>query len=421
MAECLHLACGCHRFERPLHGALARSKRKRKSRARPRFTVGEEGEHRRVLPITLPRAASARRRRVLGAASARNPFSSRARRPAFEALREAGRPPLATARDAIHRRAWRQMRARRACPSIHRPATLRRARVRARTTPDAWRARRPCVTGARHDGKRRRRMCSTRATLPRPRAGASRSSPVVSRRAAGVFNTRNALSTSAVNAGIRACRAASSARASAARAGFARRRRTAIPATTNSCAVLNAGGKDAGSSSASMRSASSMRPIRRRRRISRYRACAALSRSPCASSVARAASSAFADQPRSRETSATSASATMHLARATASFGPNARVARRRRAFARPKSPSCAIAMPRSARAGASSRRATRFNAPRGSPAASARAAAVISESIGNPVTLVTPTLRSPDLNLSHDQRRPDRRRTGENSNDDST
>ena len=140
-----------------------------------------------------------------------------------------------------------------------------------------------------------------------------------------------------------------------------------------------------------MRSASSMRPIRRRRLISRYRACAALSRSPCASSVARAASSAFADQPRSRETSATSASATMHLARATASFGPNARVARRRRAFARPKSPSCAIAMPRSARAGASSRRATRFNAPRGSPAASARAAAVINESIGIPSHLSLP------------------------------
>ena len=50
--------------------------------------------------------------------------------------------------------------------------------------------------------------------------------------------------------------------------------------------------------------------------------------------------------------------------------------------FARTRSPSCAIAMPRSARAGASSRRATRFNAPRGSPAASARATAVISESI---------------------------------------
>jgi hypothetical protein len=40
-----------------------------------------------------------------------------------------------------------------------------------------------------------------------------------------------------------------------------------------------------------------------------------------------------------------------------------------------------AIAMPRSASAGASSRKATRFNAPRGSPAASACAAAVISES----------------------------------------
>ena len=39
-----------------------------------------------------------------------------------------------------------------------------------------------------------------------------------------------------------------------------------------------------------------------------------------------------------------------------------------RRAFARTRSPSCAIAMPRSARAGASSRRATRFNAPRRSP-----------------------------------------------------
>ena len=37
-----------------------------------------------------------------------------------------------------------------------------------------------------------------------------------------------------------------------------------------------------------------MSPIRRRRRTSRYRACAALTRSPCCSSVARAASSAFA-------------------------------------------------------------------------------------------------------------------------------
>src|SRR5438128_11633800 len=148
-----------------------------------------------------------------------------------------------------------------------------------------------------------------------------------------------------------------------------------------------------------------MRPIRRRRRTSRYRACAAFTRSACASSVARAASSAFAGQPRSRGTSAISASATTHLARATASFGPKARAARRRRAFARTRSPSCAIAMPRSARAGASSRRATRFNAPRGSPAARARAAAVISESIGIPSHLSLPPFRYPALNVSHDQR----------------
>ncbi len=40
------------------------------------------------------------------------------------------------------------------------------------------------------------------------------------------------------------------------------------------------------------------------------------------------------------------------------------------------------MAMPRKASAGASSRRATRFSAPSRSPAASARAAAVISASI---------------------------------------
>ena len=63
------------------------------------------------------------------------------------------------------------------------------------------------------------------------------------------------------------------------------------------------------------------------------------------------------------------------LRRAARAFGP-------KEAVARARSPSCAIAMPRRARAGASSRRATRFNAPSGSPAASARAAVVISESI---------------------------------------
>ena len=65
--------------------------------------------------------------------------------------------------------------------------------------------------------------------------------------------------------------------------------------------------------------------------------------------------------------------------------GPKPRAAPRSSSFARARSPSCAIAMPRSASAGGSSRSATRFSAASGSPAASARAAAVISESIEIP------------------------------------
>src|ERR1700733_6221513 len=156
-----------------------------------------------------------------------------------------------------------------------------------------------------------------------------------------------------------------------------------------------------------------------RRRNSRYRACAALSRSPCASSVARAASSNLTGQLRSREASAISASATRHLARATASLGLKARAALRKRALARTRSPSCAIAIPRSASAGASSRRATRFNAPRGSPEASARAAAVISESMSIrqsirpadvsriPPHLSLPAFQHSRLSLSREQQTP--------------
>src|SRR5262249_4084112 len=72
-----------------------------------------------------------------------------------------------------------------------------------------------------------------------------RSSPRAIRRAAGAFRTSDALSTSAVSAGIWASRAARSARASAARAVFVRRRRIAIPATTSSLAVADAGGRRA--------------------------------------------------------------------------------------------------------------------------------------------------------------------------------
>ena len=106
-------------------------------------------------------------------------------------------------------------------------------------------------------------------------------------------------------------------------------------------------------------------------------------------------------QLRSRDTSAISASATTHLARATASLGPKARAALCRRAFARTKSPSCAIAIPRSARAGASSRRrnplqyaeeVTRGERPRRSRDQRVHR---------NPVTLVTPTVSMPGAKCS--------------------
>src|ERR671910_432314 len=63
------------------------------------------------------------------------------------------------------------MPARRACPSAYLRATLRPARLRARTTPDALRARPPCVRYARHNGTRPRRAPPTPATLQPPRAG----------------------------------------------------------------------------------------------------------------------------------------------------------------------------------------------------------------------------------------------------------
>src|SRR4030095_11087961 len=66
--ERLALACCRQRVERPLHGALACSKRQRQARARPRLTVGEDGEHRRMLLFDGPRedddlASTARRQR----------------------------------------------------------------------------------------------------------------------------------------------------------------------------------------------------------------------------------------------------------------------------------------------------------------------------------------------------------------------
>ena len=154
---------------------------------------------------------------------------------------------------------------------------------------------------------------------PRAAAGAPRPAPAGAPPACPAGGWRS--STSAISAGMPACCAARSARASAARAVLVRSRRIAMPATASSCAARDAGGNGAGSSPASVRSASSRRPTSSRRRTSRWRAWAAFSRSPACSSVARAASSALVGQPSSRETSAISASATTQRARATASFG----------------------------------------------------------------------------------------------------
>src|ERR1700724_2706264 len=85
-------------------------------------------------------------------------------------------------------------------------------------------------------------------------------------------------------------------------------------------------------------------------------------------------------------------------------------------------STSAASAVPRGARPGGSSRRATRFSAPRGSPAASARAAAVIRESIRIPPHLSLPLLRCPTLNIAHDNQTPsqsEKAARGEKHNDD--
>src|SRR5216117_2264289 len=117
------------------------------------------------------RAARARRPRVRGAAPAQTLVSSRSRGPASEARCGAARFRRATARDAIHRRASLRMPAQRACPSARLRATLRPACWRARTTPDAVRARPSCVRHARHDGTRPRRERSTPATLRPHRAG----------------------------------------------------------------------------------------------------------------------------------------------------------------------------------------------------------------------------------------------------------
>ena len=103
-----------------------------------------------------------RRQRDLACAARRSKAAwSRSRLPASEAPREAARLRLATVRGAIHPRACLGRRVRRACSSARLRARLHPARVQARTIPGASRARPPWLRPARHGGRRPRPAPST--------------------------------------------------------------------------------------------------------------------------------------------------------------------------------------------------------------------------------------------------------------------
>jgi len=199
--------------ERSLHRALARSQRKRQGRARHDSPSRGRPSHRRMFPFDgrrqhdhfAPRPAPAQNPPLV----ALTPASAAARA-------KAARVRRATARDTIHRRAslGNARRDERASRHVSRPRFAQRAARR--TTPDASRARSPCLLT--HD----RRQASTTSALDASNASTSSSieesllATRDSERAAGVFSTRDALSTSAISAGMPAWRAARSARASAA-------------------------------------------------------------------------------------------------------------------------------------------------------------------------------------------------------------
>ncbi len=266
-------------------------------------------------------------------------------------------------------------------------------------------ARPPCWRHARRDGTHPRQAPSTRAALRPPRASRGRSSPCAMRRAAGVFEKQDALSTSAVSAGIPAWRAARSARASAARAVFVRRRRIAIPATTSSWAARNAGGKRGGVELCKRTLGRVEAPDQEEPPESRDSAHAR--RSPCrrvlrASSVLRRAPSR-ASPDRARR--ARSRPRRRHSARGQGPLSDRRRAPHCAREPSRERNRRAAPSQCREGpSAGASLRKATRFSAPSGSPAASARAAAVISESIQIPPHLSLSPFDAPAPNLSHRQ-----------------
>lgn len=93
---------------------------------------------------------------------------------------------------------------------------------------------------------------------------------------------------------------------------------------------------------------------------------------------------------------------------------PPARLAARRKLLdsllveiASADDPLARITMPRSASAGASPRKATRFNTPEGITRRECARRSGDQRVHRNPVTLVTPTVRYPGAKLAHDQQRP--------------
>ena len=287
----------------------------------------------------------------------------------------------------IHRRVSPERRVRGACFSGHPRAMLRPARAQVRTRPAASRARPWCLRRARHDGMRPRRALPKPAAFQPPQAG-----------------------------GAAPRRAQSGARQAFRGQGWCFRPPLSAPGCPQARGAL-------GLDQRSPRRLDPQAPHRdpsdhelmggpQSRRQGRgielrQRALGLLEatdqkktpnlemprvrgvrRSPCRSSAARAASSDFAGRQVARDESNLSLGDNTPARGLPRSFGPKARPAFRSRAFARTRSPSCAIAIPRTARAGASLRKATHFNAPSGSPVASACAAAVISESTGIPSNL---------------------------------
>ena len=220
---------------------------------------------------------------------------------------------------------------------------------------------------ARHDGRHPPRAPSMASSASTSASRRRRSSPRTIRRAAGVLRTRDALSTSAVSAGIPPCarrsRRAQVRRAPVQSAGAAwrspqrpARRRPSRPAEEargrdrRAPARPRRDARSAGGGgprdSAHARHSPGRRALERRPRgVERLRGPAQVAR----------------DQ-RDLGLGDDASRAGQRLVRTEGARSG------RSSAFARSRSPSCAIAMPRRASAGASSRSATRFKAPADRP-----------------------------------------------------